>query len=47
MDGLIASAKIQLWNVVNELARIKPTPNLLRRTLQLTARTATKLTTAG
>ncbi len=28
MDGLIASAKIQLWNVVNELARIKPTPNL-------------------
>jgi hypothetical protein len=28
MDGLIASAKIQLWNVVNELARIKPTPSL-------------------
>jgi hypothetical protein len=28
MDGLIASAKIQLWNVVNELARIRPTPNL-------------------
>lgn len=28
MDGLIASAKIQLWNVVNEMARIKPTPNL-------------------
>jgi hypothetical protein len=28
MDGLIDSAKIQLWNVVNELARIKPTPNL-------------------
>lgn len=28
MDGLIASAKIQLWNVVNEVARIKPTPNL-------------------
>src|SRR5215207_9816552 len=28
MDGLIASAKIQLWNIVNELARIKPTPNL-------------------
>jgi hypothetical protein len=28
MDGLIASAKIQLWNIVNELARIKPTPHL-------------------
>ena len=28
MNGLIDSAKIQLWNVVNELARIKPTPNL-------------------
>ncbi len=28
MDGLINSAKVQLWNVVNELARIKPTPNL-------------------
>ncbi len=28
MDGLIDSAKLQLWNVVNELARIKPTPNL-------------------
>lgn len=28
MEGLIASAKIQLWNVVNELARIKPAPNL-------------------
>lgn len=28
MDGLIESAKIQLWNVVNDLARIKPTPNL-------------------
>lgn len=28
MNGLIDSAKIQLWNVVNELARIKPTPSL-------------------
>ena len=28
MDGLIDSAKLQLWNVVNELARIKPTPQL-------------------
>lgn len=28
MNGLIDSAKIQLWNVVNELARIKPTPVL-------------------
>jgi len=28
MNGLIDSAKIQLWNVVNELARIKPTPAL-------------------
>lgn len=28
MNGLIDSAKIQLWNVVNELARIKPTPML-------------------
>ena len=28
MNGLIDSAKIQLWNVVNELARIKPTPQL-------------------
>lgn len=28
MDGLIDSAKLQLWNVVNELARIKPAPRL-------------------
>jgi hypothetical protein len=28
MDGLIDSAKIKLWDVVNELARVKPTPNL-------------------
>ena len=28
MDGLIDSAKIKLWDVVNELAKIKPTPNL-------------------
>lgn len=28
MNGLIDSAKLQLWNVVNELARIKPTPQL-------------------
>lgn len=28
MDGLIDSAKIRLWDVVNELARVKPTPNL-------------------
>jgi hypothetical protein len=28
MDGLIDSAKLRLWDVVNELARIKPTPNL-------------------
>jgi hypothetical protein len=28
MDGLIASAKIKLWDVVNELAKAKPTPNL-------------------
>ena len=28
MNGLIDSAKIRLWDVVNELARMKPTPNL-------------------
>ncbi len=28
MDGLIGSAKAKLWHIVNELARIKPTPNL-------------------
>jgi hypothetical protein len=28
MNGLIDSAKIKLWDVVNELARLKPTPNL-------------------
>ena len=28
MDGLIDSAKLRLWDIVNELARIKPTPNL-------------------
>ena len=28
MDGLIDSAKNKLWDIVNELAKIKPTPNL-------------------
>lgn len=28
MDGLIDSAKIKLWDIVNELARLKPTPDL-------------------
>lgn len=28
MDGLIASAKVKLWDIVNDLARVKPTPNL-------------------
>src|SRR6266478_937346 len=28
MDGLIASAKTKLWDIVNELAKAKPTPNL-------------------
>jgi hypothetical protein len=28
MDGLIASAKAKLWDIVNELAKAKPTPNL-------------------
>jgi hypothetical protein len=28
MDGLIASAKVKLWDIVNDLAKVKPTPNL-------------------
>jgi uncharacterized protein YdcH (DUF465 family) len=28
MDGLIASAKTKLWDIVNELAKAKPTPTL-------------------
>ena len=28
MDGLIASAKQKLWDIVNDLARAKPTPEL-------------------
>src|SRR5438876_7367623 len=28
MDGLIGSAKTKLWDIVNELAKAKPTPNL-------------------
>jgi hypothetical protein len=28
MDGLMASAKLKLWDIVNDLARAKPTPNL-------------------
>jgi hypothetical protein len=28
MDGLIDSAKLKLWDIVNELARLKPVPNL-------------------
>jgi hypothetical protein len=28
MNGLIESARTKLWDVVNELARMKPTPNL-------------------
>ena len=28
MNGLIDSAKIKLWDIVNEMARLKPTPNL-------------------
>src|SRR5262245_955948 len=28
MNGLIESARIKLWDVVNELAKMKPTPNL-------------------
>lgn len=28
MEGLISSAKMKLWDVVNELAKVKPVPNL-------------------
>jgi hypothetical protein len=28
MDGLIASAKTKLWDIVNELGKVKPAPNL-------------------
>jgi hypothetical protein len=28
MDGLIVSAKNKLWDIINETAKIKPTPNL-------------------
>src|SRR5262249_3511933 len=28
MDGLIASAKTKLWDIVNDLAKVKPTPEL-------------------
>jgi len=28
MNGLVDSAKLKLWDVVNELARLRPTPNL-------------------
>src|SRR5256885_14895878 len=28
MDGLIASAKQKLWDIVNDLARAQPTPDL-------------------
>ncbi len=28
MDGLIASAKVKLWDIVNELAKAEPTPKL-------------------
>ena len=28
MNGLIESAKVRLWDIVNELARLKPTPKL-------------------
>src|SRR5437868_5903804 len=28
MDGLIASAKLKLWDVVNDLARARPAPDL-------------------
>ena len=28
MNGLIDSAKVKLWDIVNELAKVKPTPNL-------------------
>ena len=28
MEGLVASAKIKLWDIVNDLAKVKPTPLL-------------------
>jgi hypothetical protein len=28
MDGLIASAKARLWDIVNDLGKVKPSPNL-------------------
>ena len=28
MDGLIASAKAKLWDIVNDLGKVKPSPNL-------------------
>jgi hypothetical protein len=28
MDGLMSSAKAKLWDIVNDLAKVKPTPNL-------------------
>ena len=28
MNGLLDSARIKLWDIVNDLAKIKPTPNL-------------------
>src|SRR6516162_4493871 len=28
MDGLIASAKVKLWDIVNDLAKVKPAPHL-------------------
>ncbi len=28
MDNLIASAKVKLWDIVNDLAKVKPAPNL-------------------
>ena len=28
MDGLLESAKVKLWTIVNDMAKLKPTPNL-------------------
>jgi biopolymer transport protein ExbD len=28
MNGLISSAKTKLWDIINDLAKIKPTPQL-------------------
>src|SRR3954447_13689594 len=28
MDGLIGSAKLKLWDIVNDLGKVKPTPRL-------------------